>query len=185
MTISSSLNLPELLFSPSQDSLHDIIFILFHSPITLSISSVLFLSYPLFLLSLHQSIILSAEVYRHRYPFCFTFLSHLLSLSFNNLLSSITHFYLLPLWQHFSWDKNKVIICDRSEPAACRNGICVLFTATAHLLFCLWNFKASLKLRFGVCQESIQLSTKILRGLSVWAILLKGGSNVGSYDYME
>lgn len=81
MTISSSLNLPELLFSAPLKTANMIsIFSLFHSPITLSISSVLFLSYPLFLLSLHQSIIFSAEVYRHRYPFCFTFLSHLLSL---------------------------------------------------------------------------------------------------------
>lgn len=52
---------------------------------------------PSFLLSLHRGIKLSAQVYKHRYPLCSTFLSALLSLpSFNNLPSSITHFHLSP-----------------------------------------------------------------------------------------
>lgn len=48
--------------------------------LSLSISNVLFLPNPPFVLSLHQGIILSAEVYTHRYPLCSTFLSALLSL---------------------------------------------------------------------------------------------------------
>lgn len=78
--ISSSLNLHELLSSPSRDNQRSIHFQpLFHSPIILFPMSS-FSYYPLFLLSLNQGIMLSAEVYWHRYPLCSTFLSPLLSL---------------------------------------------------------------------------------------------------------
>lgn len=133
ITISSSLNLQELLSSPSRRPTQ----YPFSASLPLSNRSLRFqcplppFSPPFSYLSIWVSSFQPKSIGRD-IPLSHLPLSSSSTLSFNDLLTSITHFHLL---QHFNWAKNKVASRDRSQYPAM--WVCVLFSATVLFGFCL------------------------------------------------